>query len=81
MIGERTLVDSNGHCWTVEYRESQRLTHIGGFLVTCEREGCITLNAQLSEGDKARGRELMLHRLIAGKVGERSIYLWHPEDE
>jgi hypothetical protein len=76
----QTLVTAQGESWTVEHRESERLTHIGGFLMTHGDLGCITLSARLAEKDKARGREVLLNRLGCLAVGTSGVRLWHPDD-
>jgi hypothetical protein len=65
----------------VEYRESDDLNHIGGFLMTYRDESCITLSRQLSADDRARGREILLRQLTDTAVGTSGVRLWHPEDE
>lgn len=77
----QTLVNRFGEPWTVEHCDSGRLTHIGGFLMTCGDLGCITLSAQLTQEDKARGREMLLSRLNTIPIGTSGVHLWHPDDD
>jgi hypothetical protein len=81
MDAVQTIVDRSGALWTVEHRESERLHHIGGFLVTCDGESCLTLSARISDGDKARGREVLIDSLVSQRVARRGVQLWHPDDE
>lgn len=76
----RTLVNRYGDEWAIEQRESERLTNIGGYLMTYADLSCITLSKRLAETDKARGREVMLDRLMDTPVGTSGVYLWEPDD-
>lgn len=77
----RTLENDMGDIWTVEHEESERITHIGGFLLTHRTFGSITLAAQLTPDEKTRGTRVLLQRLASIPVGRFSSYLWHPDDE
>jgi len=78
---ELTLVNRYGDPWAVEQRESEALTRLGGFLMTYGDQSCLTLNARLSEADKARGREEILDRLTTTPTGISSTVLWHPDTD
>jgi hypothetical protein len=76
----QALVNKFGETWNVEHLESHRLIHVGGFLMACGAESCITLSAELSTDDKTRGQESLLRRLETLPVGTLGTYLWHPGD-
>jgi len=76
-----TLENDTGGTWTVEHEESERLTHIGGFLMSYRTFGSITLATQLSLDEKTRGTRILLERLATIPLGRSSSYLWHPDDE
>lgn len=77
----RMLENDTGDTWTVEHEESERLTHIGGFLLTHRRFGSITLATRLTPDEKTRGTKVLLQRLAAIPIGRSSSHLWHPDDE
>jgi hypothetical protein len=81
MNTEQTLVNRYGDLWIVEQRESERLTHIGGFLMIHNNLGWLTLSALLSVEDKAWGREHLLSRLAETPIGTAGTVLWHPNDD
>ena len=81
MANVRTLENDTGEAWMVEQEESERLTHIGGFLLTHRATGNITLASHLPPDEKARGTKILLQRLAAIPLGRSSSYLWHPDDE
>jgi hypothetical protein len=76
----QTLVNNFGEVWTVEHHESERLTHIGGFLLIFEDLSSITLSTQLTAEDRAHGREVLLGQLATLPIGTRGTHLWHPAD-
>lgn len=75
------LVNQYGESWTVEHRESERLTNLGGFLVTYADLSCIIVSTRLPLEAKDRGREVLLDRLMTLPVGTSGMSLWHPDDE
>lgn len=77
----QTLKNDAGDTWVVELDESERLTHIGGFLLTHRSFSSITLASQLTPDEKARGIEILLQRLAATPIGRSSSYLWHLDDD
>jgi len=81
MPNPSTVERGAGGIWTVEHNESDRLTHIGGFLMTYRTFGSITLATQLSLDEKTRGTRILLERLVTIPLGRSSSYLWHPDDE
>ena len=62
----------------MEYRESDTLSQIDGFLVTDGEQARVTLRKQLSEQDKARGKQALLERFMAD--GRPGVYLWNSSD-
>ena len=76
----RTLANREGQLWSVEYRESERLTHIDGFLMTYQDLSCITLSSHLNEADKARGRAWLLDRLAETNLGASDVHFWYAAD-
>jgi hypothetical protein len=63
----------------IEFRESDALTTIDGFLVTDGSSARLTVNAKLTEQEKQRGRMVMLKHLLCNPgVG---VYLWCNADE
>lgn len=76
----REILDQAGVLWKVESKESSNLININGFLVTYDDEGCITVSSMLSTEDKARGCEILLQRLVKGKIKRRSVTLWRSDD-
>jgi len=77
----QTLVTYQGHRWTVEYRESESLSHIDGFLMTYDDTSCIILGKQLSAIDKARGRMQLLDHLRIIAIGTSSLRLWYATED
>ena len=75
------LVNRYGESWHVEHSESERLTHIGGYVMTYQDHGKVILSIWLSTRDKARGRERLLHYLSQTATGTSGVLLWHPDDE
>ncbi|MDW8326739.1 MAG: hypothetical protein RMK99_09245 [Anaerolineales bacterium] len=76
-----TVENGAGGSWTVEHDESDRLTHIGGFLLTYRTFGSITLAARLNHDEKVRGTGVLLQRLATIPPGRSTSYLWHPDDK
>lgn len=76
----QTLINQAGEIWEVEHRASERLTHIGGYLVICGELGCVVVSAALPEGEQQRGRVALLDQLAAMPLGTLGVRLWHPED-
>ena len=81
MENPKTLTNCYGQSWRVEHHESERLTHIGGYLMTYRDSGRITLSTQLTAADKARARSQLLEQLSKTPVGTSGVLLWHPADE
>lgn len=81
MLTEETLANRDGNHWIVEHCESERLTHIGGFLMTYNGLGCIIISSSLTDVDKARGREVLRRHLVETPIGTSGTVLWHPGDE
>jgi hypothetical protein len=76
----RKLFDRSGFAWTVEHRESDRLSTIGGYLMTNDGEGCLTLSSRLSDQDRSRGREKLTDDLVQERIPRRGVRLWRPSD-
>lgn len=74
---EQTLFNHYGNRWIVEYRESERLTNISGFLMTADDVSCITISSHLSEDEKQRVREVLHDQLVKLPTGTSGVYLWH----
>jgi hypothetical protein len=62
----------------VEVRESNALSNIDGFLVTDGNRVRVTLRANLSPLDKARGKSALLKRMRSS--GEPGVYIWSRGD-
>lgn len=77
MHQEQTLVNRYGDRWIVEYRESERLTNISGFLMTVDDLSSITLSTRLPEEVKPRVRALLRDRLRTLPIGTAEVYLWN----
>lgn len=75
-----TLINQFHQVWTVEHCASERLTHIGGFLITYGDLSRVTISTRLSEADQTRGRNQLLNYLSNTPVGTAHILLWHPAD-
>jgi hypothetical protein len=61
-------------------RESERLRHIGGFLMTYGSQCRVVLSADLPDGEKERGLKHLLVRLADTPIGETGMYLWSATD-
>ena len=57
-----------------EYRESEQLTHIDGFLVVYNGHGRLTLGAHLSPSRKLTGVQHLLDQLQPGATPQ--LYMW-----
>ena len=77
----QTLADTHNHLpWSLEYRESDRLRHIGGFLITYGSQCRVVLSASLPDGEKEHGLKYLLVRLADTPIGETGVYLWNATD-
>ncbi len=65
----------------VEYRESDRLTTFGGFLMTFGGQRRITMSARLSLAEKERGVAYLLRRLADALPDTQQVFLWGTDDE
>jgi len=81
MKDEKTLVNCQGQVWQIEHYESERLTHVGGYLITYQTRGRVTLSTQLSDDDKTKGKRHLLNLLSKRPTGTNGVLLWHPDDE
>jgi len=81
MPTEETLTNRDGNLWMIEHCESERLSHIGGFLMTYDDLSCITISTHLTDTDKARGRAVLRHHLVQTPTGTSGTVLWHPDNE
>jgi hypothetical protein len=81
MEKEQTLLNRYGEVWYVEHSESERLTHIGGYVMTNSDHSKVTLSTQLSPQEKARGQIRLLEYLAQTATNTSGIFLWHPDDE
>lgn len=77
----QALTNQYGNQWQVEYEESERLTTIGGYLITYGSIGCVTVSAMLTPEVKAQGHAALLRYLQALKVGTPGVHLWRPDNE
>lgn len=75
----QTLINQDGDIWTVEYRESQRLTRIGGFLMTYGAQSSIILSKKLTDNAKDRGHTTLLEQLYRTPIGKAGTTFWEPE--
>lgn len=64
------------HSHGVDYRESDHLTNLGGFLMTYGNQCRITMSARLSTEEKARGMEYLIGHLDEMTSGKPGVYLW-----
>lgn len=65
----------------VEYRESDKLTTVGGFLMTLGSQRRITMSAQLSVAEKERGVAYLLRCLARALPDTQQVFLWDTEDD
>jgi hypothetical protein len=65
----------------VEYRESDRLTTVGGFLMTFGSQRRITMSTQLSTDEKERGIAYLLRCLADAPSHTQHVFLWGADDE
>jgi hypothetical protein len=75
------LVNIFGDTWHVEHRDSEHLTTISGFLMTCGQSSRLTLSTQLDYDSKKRAREHLLGQLAETPIGKSSVRLWHPDNK
>lgn len=64
----------------IEYRESTKLTNLGGFLMARGNRRRVTLSAQLTDDEKRRGLVYLLDKLAEASE-QTGIYLWMSESE
>lgn len=81
MPTHRTLSNHYGESWQVEHYESERLTHIGGYLITYQDTSRLIFSSHLSLLDKQRCQEHLLEHLTRTPLGTNEVILWHPDDE
>lgn len=67
-----------GDDWNVEEAESDRLTTIGGYVMTHENNSRVKINAHLSGADKSRGRKTLLGWLFSKDIGTSGVDVWEP---
>lgn len=74
-------VHPNKYMYDIDYRESNDMTLLGGFLMTFKNQRRITINARLTEEEKAQGLAHMLEYLE--RVGDTQVimYLWTADQE
>lgn len=58
-----------------KYRESERLTKLGGFLMAYGTQRRITMNAQLTDEEKSHGIRYLLDQLAQASE-KQGVYLW-----
>ena len=63
-----------------EYRESQSLTHIDGFLVFYKNHGRLTLRTQLTDKEKLHGVQRLLSELNQTNIRQPQLYFWSKEE-
>ncbi len=73
--------DSGQGCVDLVLALGERLSHIGGYLMTYGDSGRITLSSQLPATDRIRALSQLLERLTQTPVGTSGVLLWHPTDE
>ena len=63
----------------IEFRESDALTTIDGFLVTTGSKARMIISAKLTQQEKECGRMVMLKHLLCNRGAQ--VYLWSNLDE
>lgn len=63
-----------------EYRESQHLTHIDGFLVFYKNHGRLILRTQLTDKEKLHGVQWLLSELKQTDIRQPQLYFWSREE-
>lgn len=74
------ITGGNGRAWRVEHRESEALSSIDGYLMTCDDEGILTIRARMSDARKHLVRERLVQQLRAEIVGRASSWIVERED-
>lgn len=64
----------------IEYRESENLTNLGGFLMEYGNQRRVTMNAQLTDEEKRRALSYLLDQLAEASE-KAGVYLWIRDTE
>lgn len=76
MISPQYIVNVEGERWELSFRESNDLSHIGGFLMTYGNQCSITLYAALDNIEKQQAQAYLLKRLKALSIHTATVFFW-----